>query len=131
MRPRWRTWMPFLAVLLAGGVFWLWADYSLRALVGPRHEFTVANPPAFLTEELALAKAREALALDVPDDDEWEVKPDGRSTAPDGRRDEYLSRNTINPNQGSVVFRKPGKPWRSVSVELIGDRVVCQSAQAK
>jgi hypothetical protein len=131
MRVRWRIWVPVVAILLMTALGWLGLAMFDRALVGPRHEFDLVERPPFLTEQLAIAKAREALALDVPDPDAWVLAPDGRTTAPNGCRDEFLSRNGINPNQGSVVFRGPGSQSRCVSVELVGDRVVCQSARGK
>ena len=131
MRVRWRIWVPVVAVLLVVGVGWLGLSTFERAMVGPRHEFALADRPAFLTEELAVAKAREAMALDVPDPAAWVLASDGRTTAPDGRRDEFMARDGINPNQGMVVFRGPGGQSRGVLVELVGGRVVCQSGRGK
>ncbi|WP_261360944.1 hypothetical protein [Gemmata massiliana] len=42
-----------------------------------------------------------------------------------------MARNGSNPNQGMVVFRGPGGQWRGTSVELVGDRVMCQSSRGK
>jgi hypothetical protein len=123
--------MPVVAVVIVVGAGWLGLLAFERALVGPRHEFAPTDRPPFLTEELAVAKAREALALDVSDPDAWVLGADGRTTAPDGRRDEFLSRNGIDPNQGLVVFRGPGGQSRGVAVELVGDRVICQSSHGK
>ena len=131
MRVRWRIWVPVVAVLLVVGVGWLGLSTFERAMVGPRHEFALADRPAFLTEELAVANAREAMALDVPDPAAWVLASDGRTTAPDGRRDEFMARDGINPNQGMVVFRGPGGQSRGVLVELVGGRVVCQSGRGK
>jgi hypothetical protein len=133
MRVQRRTWLVLVAVPLAAGAGWLFLDAFQRALVGPPHEFTVVNPPAFLTEELALAKARETLARDAPRAAEWVpvAREHKRSTAPDGRPDEYLQRDQGNPNLGFIRFVEPGKQGRSVSVELIGERVVCQSTHLK
>ena len=135
MRMRRRIRLVLLAVALPIGAVCLavyaYAFALQRVLVGPEHEFTLPDRPAFLTEELAIAYAREALARDVPDAAAWELHPDGRSTAPDGRRDVYLSRNTLNPNLGSVVFEGPTGRRRSVSVELRGDRMVCQGSWGK
>lgn len=131
MRLRKRVWLPVLAAVTVVGLGRLWLYAFERALVGPPHTFVLAEQPAFLTEELALAKAREALAREVSDAEAWAPVPDDRTAAPDGRRDEYLSRNGTNPNQGSFVFRGPGKRSRGMSVELVGDRVVCQSAHLK
>jgi hypothetical protein len=102
-----------------------------RAMVGPPHEFLLAEPPSFLTDNVALDKARETLALDVADPGAWRAVPDGRTAAPDGRRDEYLKRNGLNPDQGSIHFDGPGTQVRFVSVKLRGDRVECQSSRGK
>ncbi len=131
MHVRWRIWVPLVAILLVVGAGWLGLRSFARAMVGQRHEFALPDRPPFLTDELAVAKAWEALALDVPDPGAWQVHPDNRTVAPDGRRDEYLSRNGINPNHGMVIFRGPGGQSRGVSVELLGDRVVCQSSRGK
>lgn len=131
MHVRWRIWVPVVAILLVAGAGWLVLTTYERAMVGPRHEFALADRPPFLTEELAVAKAREALARDVPEPGAWTLAPDGRTTAPDGRRDDFMARNGINPNQGMVVFRGPGGQSRGVSVELLSDRVVCQSGRGK
>jgi len=130
MHVRWRIWVPLVAVLLVVVAVWLGLSAFERALAGPRHEFALADRPAFLTEQVALAKAREALALDGLDPTEWQAHPDERTTAPDGSRDEYLSRNGLNPNQGSLAFRGPGGQ-RFLSVELAGDRIICESSWGK
>lgn len=130
MRVRWRIWVPILALLFAVGAGWAALAAFERAMVGPRHEFSLTDRPPFLTEELAIAHARAALSRDVPDPTAWQANPDGRTMAPDGRRDEYLSRNGLNPNLGSVTFRGPDGQ-RCVSVELAGDCIVCQSSRGK
>jgi hypothetical protein len=129
---RWRIWVPVIVVLVAVGLVLLVPAAFRRALVKPPHEFALADHPAFLTEELALVKARETLALDGFDPADWQIHPSGRTKAPDGRRDDYLSRNGLNPNQGSVRFIGPAGQNRFVSVELVeGDRLICQSSRGK
>src|SRR5262245_16518594 len=113
------VWISLVAIMLLIGAVALWAWAFEQALVGPRHEFPLTERPAFLTEELALTMAREALARDGFDPAEWQVRLDNRTSAPDGRRDQFLSRNTINPNQGSIVFEGPTNRRRDVSVELM------------
>ncbi len=131
MRVRRRIWLGLLAVLLAVGVAVLGLSAFKRSLLGPRHEFPLPERPAFLTEDLTLAMAREALSRDGFDPAEWQAIPDNRTSAPDGRQDQFLSRNQINPNQGSVIFRGPGSRARCVSVELVGEQVVCVSSWGK
>jgi hypothetical protein len=130
MRVRRRSWLTAFAILVAVGAAWRVTAFE-RSRIGPRHQFAVSEPSAFLTEALALAKAREVLALDGLDPSEWQAHPDDRTAAPDGRRDEYLSRNSLNPNRGSVQFRGPKDQVRFVSVELAGGQVVCQSSRGK
>jgi hypothetical protein len=93
---------------------------------GPMHVFKLASTPAFLTDEIALSKAREALSLDGYDTSAWQPGEDDRSKAPDGTPDRYLVRNTLDPNRGSIRFLDKRVDSRYVQVELKGDRVHCQ-----
>jgi len=86
--------------------------------VGEEHVYHLDELPAFLTEELALRIACETLHRDGFDTNTWRPVPDDRSVAPDGRRDEYLVRNTIKPNDGSFTFEDRGGSSRYVHVEL-------------
>jgi hypothetical protein len=70
--------------LFAAGAVW-WASRTIQnALVGPLHTFQLASAPTFLTDALAVEKAKEALALDGYDLTRWNPREDRRSTAPDG-----------------------------------------------
>src|SRR5688572_233180 len=71
---------------------------SVQSRIGPQHVYELPEEPKFLTEELAMERARETLALDGLDAAAWQPVPDDRSKAPDGRTDQFLSRNTITPN---------------------------------
>lgn len=131
MRSRWRIRIAALALLLAMGLAGLMTYvYHLR-FVGTAHEVHLSEQPAFLTEETALSAARATLDSDGLDPAVWSVRPDGRTSAPDGRRDEFLSRNALNPNQGSVRFSDDAGRDRFVSVELVGDRLVCRGSWGK
>ena len=102
---------------------------ALRAGSGPKRTFEVSEETRFLTEEVALDKARETLRLDGLNDTECQAHPDGRTKAPDGRVDEFMGRNSINSNAGTFMFTCGANgPVRFVSVELTGRRVVCQSS---
>jgi hypothetical protein len=58
----------------------------------------------FLSEEVALEYANRLLARRYPSVT-WKPIEDDRSVAPDGTKDRYLLRNTINSSvQGSIVF---------------------------
>ena len=104
---------------------------SVQSRVGPQHVFQLSEQPAFLTEELALAKARETLARDGLNASVWQPQRDGRTTAPDGRTDEFAARNTIDSNRVVFVFTSSSARTRFVSVELDRSRVVCQTSIAK
>ena len=127
-------WVAFIAV--AGAVAALlfavpdWIDRRVKASrSGPTHVFRLDPAPPFLPDGLALEKARETLARDGYELAEWEPWEDGRSTAPDGARDVYLSRNLSNPNSATILFHdRSGKhpnPGRIVHLELKGDRLEC------
>ena len=91
--------------------------------VGPEHVYELSERPAYLTEELAIAKGRETLARDGLDTNAWRLVPDGRSSAPDGRADSYLVRSTKDPNRGSFTVQSESGARRFVHVGLEGDRI--------
>jgi hypothetical protein len=104
---------------------------AVKSRIGPQHVFELSESLPFLTEELALAKARDTLVKDGLDLAFWRPQPDGRTLAPDGRRDEFGARNTINSNQVVFAFTNGSTSMRFVSVELNGRQVVCQSSLGK
>ncbi|AMV28872.1 hypothetical protein VT84_31050 [Gemmata sp. SH-PL17] len=121
--------------LFVVGAAW-WVSRTIQSsLLGPVHTFQIANSPPYLTDVLAVEKAKEALALDGYDLSRWAPREDRRSTAPDGTPDIYLARNGINPDNGYVVFERkegePSAPRPSVTVELRGNQMTCQVCQPK
>ena len=122
-----------IGVVFAGGVFLLshLLDKALERRNGPRHVFELPSRPAFLAEEVALEKARVALARDGYADQNWQPVPDGRTSAPDGRRDVYLARTPGTPNRGSLSFTNPQDQRFFVLLELDGDHLVCQRITPK
>jgi hypothetical protein len=117
---------PVLAYLAwAGSLYYI---HARNTTVGPMHSFQLDATRPFLSDTLAVEKAKEALALDGYDLAEWRPREDRRGTAPDGTPDVYLARNT-NPNMGSIAFElRSGatQPHIYVAIELTGDRVQCQ-----
>jgi hypothetical protein len=57
---------------------------SVQSRISQQHVFQLSEQPAFLTEQLALAKAEETLTRDGLDARVWQPRRDGRTTAPDG-----------------------------------------------
>ena len=88
--------------------------------------YTIHPAPPFLTEALALEKARETLARDGFSLDEWPImKTDApKGKTPDGPRDKYFDRFSFRPHAGRVHFSN-GKKTRSYDVSLDGDRLTC------
>jgi hypothetical protein len=103
---------------------------SIQSRIGPQHVYELPEPPRFLTEELAMERARETLTRDGLDVAAWQPVPGDRSKAPDGHVDQFLSRNTTTPNHGSIIFTN-STGTRFVSVELDGKRVICQASVGK
>jgi hypothetical protein len=93
---------------------------SIRSRIGPEHVFTLSQNPGTLSEELAVAKAREALSLDGLDPRLWLLASNGC---------------TIASNRAVVMFftHKPAPTagTRFVHVELDRNRVVCQVSVGK
>ena len=104
---------------------------SVQSGIGPEHTFELSERPVFLTEELALAKANDTMTRNGFDLATWRVQRNGRTTAPDGRVDEFAARSTINSNRVVFAFANGSASTRFVSVELAGSRVICQSSLGK
>lgn len=106
-----------LALALAGMVSLpLLIHRSFKSRIGPKHVFTLSGPVS-LTEEFAISKARETLALDRMNPDLWLVASNGC---------------TIYSNRAVVMFFTHGfSANRFVSVELNGSQVVCQVSVSK
>jgi hypothetical protein len=58
---------------------------------------------------------------------------DNASKAPNGMRDEFLSRNTINPNEGNIYFRNEEARLneRIVNFELKNGKIIAQGTFGK
>jgi len=127
-----RTVILLAVVLLAGAAAIPYRIHrSVHSRIGPEHTFDLSERPAFLTEELALAKARETMTKDGFDLATWQLQRDRRTSAADGRTDEFAARNTINSNRVVFAFTNGSASTRFVSVQLAGSRVICQSSLGK
>jgi hypothetical protein len=93
---------------------------------GPTHVFLIEPAPAFLTEELAIAKAQEYLVKEGYKPGEWRLyRPDTTPQhAPDGTQDRLFDRFSWDPAAGRVNFRR-NNDLRTVDVRLKGNQVAC------
>ena len=118
-----------LSALGIGGLCALVRHWE-NSRAGPLHVFQLPSAPAFLTDDLALARAKETMALDGYSMAIWQPMEDGRTKSPNGSPDIYLSRNSINPNRGTIQFWDPTmkqpNPSRLVVLEMEGDRLECR-----
>ena len=105
-------------------------DREIAAKHGKKFEYTVKPAPPFLTDDLALAKARETLRREGFNTNEWMAVPTPYPRkAPDGTQDKYLSRfvnSTSSWPRGTIVFQR-GDARRKFDVRLDGKRIVCYS----
>lgn len=128
-----RIWLGAIAAfMLALVLFVIWGYRRVQShLIGPEHSLALRAIEPFLSESMALVYAREALQLDGFNPEEWEVFLDDRTTAPNGVKDRFLSRNGLNPNRGMIRFTKPDAIDLFVTVEVIGERVICHVSRGK
>ena len=106
-------------------------DRKIAAMHGRKHVYTVKPAPAFLTEELAIAKAWVTLAREGFNTNEWTLVRDLRPAKdPDGTPDRYFDRMNFLDGRswprGRVRFRNADLR-REFDVRLEGKRVYCQS----
>jgi len=118
--------------VVVGGMSWFQRALhkTLDARNGPPHVFRLSERPAFLREDIALTNALAALVLDGRGEG-CQPLPDGRTVAPDGRRDEYLARNTITPNNGWISFTNASGQYFYVDVQLDGQDLTCPRVVGK
>jgi hypothetical protein len=100
---------------------------------GPVHRFPVPAGETFLTDHRAVAVGREVMNRDGFPESAWRLMTDDRTKAPDGRPDQFLTRNTIDPNQGSVFFYCADSPTpaRYVNVAVRNREITAQGALGK
>ena len=121
-----------LAIIGVGSVLFR-INLAANARLGPLHRFTASGGDTFLTEEHAIAIARDVMNRDGFPESAWRMMEDDRSKAPDGRPDRYVVRNDDNPNRGMIYFHCDSSPTpqRFVHVEFRGDQIEAQGELGK
>ena len=110
-----------LSALVGSAVF---VGYFLQRMYRPVSYTFVTGPEAQLTEELALDLTRRALIEDGKGSPRMRPFRLGPKPPP-GQTEFFLSRNTINPNQGDVRWHTGPGPSYSVEIELHDGEAVC------
>jgi len=121
-----------LIVVGIAGVL-LAVNHAIDARSGPIHHFAVPAGETFLTDERAAAIGRDVMELDGYPKSTWTLMTDDRTKAPDGRPDQYLTRNSINANRGFVYFYSASSPTpqRFVNIELRNGEITGQGSLGK
>ena len=134
---RWR-WLIAVVGVLGFVTLWIsavtdWTGHYTTCVY--RYQLPVA--PQFLSEDLALARAKESLAKVIKDPSNWKpVVPRGGAPgfAPDGIRDTYLMRDRgTNSNQGLLLFestRTTNESWL-VTLVLNRNQLECTVSQKR
>ena len=89
---------------------------EVQSRIGPKHIYELSERPGALSEELALAKARETLTRDGLDTASWQ---------------EHTGTRQVTSNRVIFVFTNGTTSTRFVNVDLEGTRVVCQTSVGK
>lgn len=127
--PLWARWVIIVGFAIAGVYIYsgLLNQALRRTSTLAFHVYELETPLPFLTEDVALALARETLQRAGFDPEAWIPVEDGRTRSPDHIPDKYLVRNTINPNSGTIRFRNAAlSATRFVNVELKDKKVTCR-----
>jgi len=128
-------WLAGPLVVLCAVVWALWTAEPTQRHESRWREFTYQLPavPPFLSEQLALTKAQEALSQVIPDPAIWRLVPNQDrkgSTAPDGTRDVHLNRYA--PNAGIILFdRSQHSTVWAVNLQLDGAHLYCTVMRLK
>ena len=101
-----------------------------RPKVGEQFALALPDSPEFLTDETALSVAQGALDMVRLWRTNWYPVPDDRTAAPDGRRDQFLARNTGNPKRGVIAFTN-GATTCFVSIEVQSNLVFLRCSPGK
>jgi hypothetical protein len=133
-----RRWLTFrtgcaLAVLLIAAACALVGVVARRILstrMGAVHTYTLPAPPPFLSDALALTKARQAMESEGYSLKLWQPLERRQTKNTQGEIDQFLLRNPTNAASGSITFADsaqstPGHQ-RVVEVDLEQNRVSCR-----
>jgi hypothetical protein len=132
LKRTWWLWLAYgLALLSVVALIWLsavtdWSGHYASYV----YSYQLPVAPRFLSEDLALTRAKESLGTVIDDASNWKPVALSRtaSLSPDGIRDTYLMRDRgTNWNQGVLLFestRKTNESWL-VTLVLNGDQLEC------
>jgi hypothetical protein len=129
LRRTWWLWLTYgLAVLCASALVWA---FTFKPSNQPNYVFKyrLAAAPPFLSEHLALEKAKASLSNVVSDAHLWQpMKFSTARRAPDGTQELYWLR--VSATQGSITFSRSDQSnisW-AVYVQLFGSNVQCNAS---
>jgi hypothetical protein len=123
-----------LALIVIGvGATFFAINRAIESGSAPVHRFPVSSGESFLTNDRAAAIAREVMNRDGFPESAWRLMNDDRTKAPYGRPDQFLTRNTINLDQGCVSFHCESSPTpdRFVNIELRDGEITAQGSLGK
>lgn len=89
---------------------------EVQSRIGPQHIYELSEQPGALSEQLALAKARETLTRDGLDTASWQ---------------EYTGTRQVTSNRVIFMFTNGTASARFIHVDLEGSRVLCQTSIGK
>ena len=100
---------------------------------GPVHRFPLPAGETFLTDDRAAAIGREVMNRDGFPEAAWKLMTADDGKAPDGRPDRFLSRNTVDANQGTLHFHCENSPTpeRFVRIELRDGEITARGTLGK
>lgn len=137
-KPRvWLFWLLVLGPFVACGLYFLLLQWALVwHRTSKEHFYSLEETPPFLSEALALEKAKATLAAEGYAPADWEPDLYDAARAPEGPPDRWFHRSTAAGDRGVFYFQRRGdlKPRQVceliVRVELRGKQIVCQVQRA-
>jgi hypothetical protein len=121
-----------VVVVGVGGILFA-INRAIDARSGPVHHFPVPAGETVLTDARAATIGRDLMNRDGFPESAWKLMTDDRTKAPDGRPDQFLTRNTINSNQGYVYFycENSPTPQRFVNIGFRDGQITAQGTLGK